>query len=321
MNIVITGGAGFIGSHLAKFYLDRGDRVTVIDNLFSGRKENIAHLLSHPDFIFEEEDVCKFARLKEVLHSADRIYHMAAIVGQKLVLTHPVEVLSQNIRSTELVLEMVSQGKKDIKVLIASSSCVYDRLPSNLPKEETVDLVMASGRFAQETYPLSKLVNEVMSLSYGVSKNLHPIIIRLFNVIGPNQTGRYGMVVPSFIRQALTGEPMTVYGDGSQTRSFCYIDDVLHILHKLMEMPSCQGQIINVGSREEVSILSLAKLINKKTNSASPIIHIPYQEAYKMEFRDVERRSPVLDKLKSLIGTFPQTSLEKAIDFMIAAKI
>ncbi len=320
MNIVITGGAGFIGSHLAKFYLSRGDTVVVIDDLSSGRKENVMPFFSYPNFTFEEEDVCKFSRLKEVIHSADYVYHMAAVVGQKLVLARPVEALSQNIRSTEFVLETVSECKKDIRVLIASSSCVYDRLPKNLPKEETADLVMASGKCFQETYPLSKLVNEVMSLSYGAAKNLHPRIIRLFNVIGPNQTGRYGMVVPSFIRQALTGDPITVYGDGAQTRSFCYIDDVLEILHKLMEMPSSQGQIINVGSREETSILSLAKLVKLKTNSTSPLVHIPYQEAYKMEFRDVERRSPVLDKLKSLIGTFPQTSLEKALEFMIAAK-
>lgn len=318
MNIVITGGAGFIGSHLAKFHLDRGDTVWVIDNLFSGRIENIEPFLSNPNFLFIEEDVLRYRKLSKALYWADRVYHMAAIVGQKLVLTHPVDVLSTNIRTAELILETIAPFKKDIRVLIASSSCVYDCLPSDLPKEETANLIVPSGKFSQETYPLSKIVNEVMSLSYEASKQVHTVITRLFNVIGPNQTGRYGMVVPNFIRQALAGEPITVYGDGSQTRSFCYVDDVVQSLHLLMETPECKGQIINVGSKEEISILSLAELIKKKTNSASEIVHISYQEAYEMEFEDVQRRSPVLDKLQNLIGTVPNTSLEKALENMIS---
>ncbi len=317
MNVLITGGAGFIGSSLIKFYLDRGDKVWALDNFFSGTKENIAPFLSHPNFQFEEADLCTYEKLPKVVAWSDRIYHMAAIVGQKLVLTHPVEVLSVNIRSAELILEAVALVKKEVRVLIASSSCVYDRLPIHLPKEETADLLIASRKFSQATYPLSKIVNEVMALSYGASKGVHALVARLFNVIGPNQTGRYGMVVPTFIRQALLNEPITVYGDGSQTRSFCYIKDIIQMLHLLMETQESKGQVINIGNKEEISILSLAKLIKKKTNSSSKIIHIPYEEAYKMAFEDVQRRSPVLDKLQNLIGVFPQTTLEKALEEMI----
>ena len=318
MNVVITGGAGFIGSHLVQFHLDRGDTVLALDNLFSGRKENIEPFLTHPNFMFEEVDICNYDRLLEVLSAADRVYHMAAIVGQKLVLTHPVEALSVNIRSTELVLETLALLKKEARVLIASSSCVYDRLPCELPRKEATNLVMASGKFFQETYPLSKVVNEVMSLAYGQSSQVHSVIARLFNVIGPNQTGRYGMVVPTFIRQALANEPITVYGDGSQTRSFCYVGDIVQMLYTLMENPSCKNQIINVGGTEEISILSLAKLIKEKTNSSSQIILVPYKEAYQMEFEDVQRRYPDLDKLHNLIGTLPRTSLEKTLEIMIS---
>ena len=317
MNVLITGGAGFIGSNLIRFYLDRGDKVWAIDNFFSGTKENIAPFLSHPNFQFEKVDLCKYGELQKVVAWSDRIYHMAAIVGQKLVLTHPVDVISVNIRTTELILEAVSLTKKDIRVLIASSSCLYDRLPSHLPKEETADLLIASGKFTQATYPLSKVVNEVMALSYGASKQVHSVTARLFNVIGPNQTGRYGMVVPTFIKQALLNEPITVYGDGSQTRSFCYVKDIVQMLHLLMETQECKGQLINIGNKEEISILALAELIKKKTNSSSQIVHIPYEEAYEMEFEDVQRRCPILDKLQSLIGVFPQTTLEKALEEMI----
>lgn len=317
MNVFITGGAGFIGSHLIRFYLDKGDKVRAIDNFFSGKKENIIPFLSHPNFQFEQADLCHYSKLQEVVSWSDRIYHMAAIVGQKLVLTHPVDVLSVNIHSAELILEAVVLAKKDIRVLLASSSCVYDKLPSHLPKEEAVDLLMKSGKFSQETYPLSKVVNEVMGLSYGSSKQVHTVIARLFNVIGRNQTGRYGMVVPTFIQQALQNNPITVYGDGTQTRSFCYIEDIVQILHAMMETSECKNQIINVGSKEEISILALAELIKKKTNSSSQIIHIPYQEAYNIEFEDVLRRCPVLGKLKHLIGNFPLTSLEDALEEII----
>jgi UDP-glucose 4-epimerase len=247
----------------------------------------------------------------------DFIFHMAAIVGQKKVLTHPVEVLSTNIKSTERLLESVAKGKKGARILLASSSCVYDALPAHVHKEESVDLSMHSGQYLQQTYPLSKLVGEVMGLAFEAHRQVDCIMARLFNVIGPGQTGRYGMVVPTLLRQALHQEPMTIYGDGKQTRSFCYVEDIVRMLHHLMQNPKSRGQIVNVGSQEELSIASLAHLIKETLKSSSKVVYIPYEEAYKVPFEDVKRRCPDLTKLTSLIGPFQATSLDETLQKML----
>ena len=319
MKILITGGAGFIGSHLARFHLNRNDEVAVLDDLSTGKKENIAPFLSSPHFRFKQADLCTYPRLEELVLGAERIYHMAAIVGQKRVLKNSVDVLSSNIHGCERILQIASKKNKDTRILIASTSCVYDQLPPDPPKDEEATLLFPSGTYLQQTYPLSKLVNEVMGLSYVGSQNLHCVVSRLFNIIGPNQTGKYGMVVPTFIKQALTHNPITVYGDGQQTRSFCYIDDAVQALYLLLENPSCKGEIINIGQDEEVSILSLAQQIRQKTNSTSPIIHIPYKEAYGVDFQDIAKRRPILTKLQKLTRFHPKTCLDNALDQIIAS--
>ncbi len=316
MKVLVTGGSGFIGSHIVDFHLNRGDEVCVIDNLFSGKKENIETFLSHPKFQFIEADICQYEGLKDIVSWSDTIYHMAAVVGMKLVLTHPVESLNFNIRTCERILEEVAKTNKNIKVLIASSSCVYNS--QDIAKEEDSLLSLPANQYIQNTYPVSKIVAESMAVAYGTARGVHCVIARPFNIIGTHQTGRYGMVVPTFVRQALRNQPLTVYGDGSQSRSFCDVRNAVESMHKMLETPTCKGEIINVGYPKDITILELAELIKKKTNSSSKITFTPYEEAYGMEFHDVLRRLPVIDKLTRLTGFIPKYTLDDALDQIIA---
>lgn len=279
----MTGASGFIGSHLVRYHRGRGDEVMEAD-LTTG------------------QDILTWEELPEAVKWAEGIYHMAAVVGQKKVLAHPVEVLKVNIQACDRILETAALVNPACRILIASSSEVYRYLETPPPFREDSSLTFPSGECLQLNYPLSKYVNEASALSHVQEKKFHVIIARLFNTIGPGQTGRYGMVVPRFINQALKNEPVTVFGDGSQSRAFCYVGDTVSILHQLLTHPDTKGEIFNVGNdTEEISILELAKRVLAVTGSRSEIRFLSYEEAYGMPFEDTMRRSPDLTKLKKYI--------------------
>lgn len=317
--ILVTGGAGFIGSHLVEYHLSKGDEVWVIDNFTTGSKHNITSFLQKKNFRVDAADVLTFDALQQAVNWCDRIYHAAASVGMMNVLKHPTETLSNNIHTTEKILQAMTKAHKKVRCLIISSSGVYSHLRLNGDGKcyEDVDLKMPSGASIQECYSLSKIVGEVMALSYQQQKGVDCVIARVFNTIGLRQSRHYGMVVPRFIHQALQGEEITVYGDGSQTRSFCNVHDVVYALDLLLESDATKGQIFNVGNDEEVSILHLAELIKKKTASSSKIVLVPYKEAYGMEFADVSKRRPSLAKLQQMVGCEPQWSLDQTLDEII----
>jgi UDP-glucose 4-epimerase len=314
--VFVTGGAGFIGSHLVHHHLEKGDQVWVVDNLQTGRIENIKDCQKNTDFRFDEADLRTWKELNEAVAWATHIYHMIADVGQKYVITHPVDTLSNNIESFERVLLAMCAVGSNARILLASTSEIYGH--SNISNDGTIDehaiVSFPSGEFLQQTYPISKLVNEIMALSYVHEKKLNCVIARIFNTIGLNQTSTYGMVFPNFIEEALTGRPITVYGDGSQSRSFCNVHDTVRALSMIIDHPDCVGQIINVGCDRETSILDLAHLVKKLTNSDSPIEFIPYEKAYGCDFVDIMRRRPNLEKIKRLTGYQPRWTLEKTIE-------
>jgi UDP-glucose 4-epimerase len=321
--ILVTGGAGFIGSHLVKHHLEKGCQVWAIDNLSSGQISNLQTVLSHKNFRFTEANICCWPELQEAVEWSDRIYHMAAIVGQYNVVAYPVETLSTNIISCEKILDAITKTSKKTRLLLPSSSGVY--LHSPLPPDgsivEEAMLMTPSGSFIQESYSISKIVNEVMGLCYVHEKKIHCTVVRIFNTVGVNQTGRYGMVIPRLIEQAIKKEPITIYGDGHQTRSFCNVRDTVIALELLLENPKSSGQIINFGSEEECSILDLAERILKKTKSASPLQYLSYQDAYGMDFIDVEKRRPNIDKFFALTGFKPKWSLDQTLDEIIASHL
>lgn len=313
--VLITGGAGFIGSHLVEYHLSQNSDVWAVDNLQTGNIENIKKYKSNPDFRFDSADVRNWYHLQEAVLWATDIYHMAASVGQKLVIKDPVETFSNNVASCEAVLKSMSETRSKAHLLIASSSEVYFHCkgkPLGTYKED-IEVNFPSGMFIQETYPLSKFVNEVMALSYQHDKNIKATIVRLFNTIGINQSSFYGMVVPNFIKQALANKPITVYGDGSQTRSFNYVLDTVEALSLLMNTKKSYGQIINVGNDRECTILELANIIKKLTNSNSEIQFVPYKKAYGMEYTDVKKRHPDLQKFLSITNYKNQWSLEDTL--------
>ncbi len=318
-NILITGGAGFIGSSLTRFHLEQGNAVWVVDNLITGRKENLQDFQSNPSFRFDQEDMIEWPKLHEAVEWADNIYNMAAVVGQRQVLSAPVNTLTMNIRCCEVVLQAMSSLNKKGRLLVASSSEVYRHTPQDLDKPFREDSILpiSSGHMLQETYPLSKIVNEIMGLAYAFEKGIHCTIARLFNTIGLNQTGRYGMVVPTFVDQALNQKPLTVYGDGHQTRSFCNVKDTAKLFDLLLENPESNQEIVNVGNDQECSILDLAKLVRKIANSNSEIKFLSYREAYGVDFVDHQRRRPNIEKLIKLTGYSPKWSLEQTLKEII----
>ena len=313
MNVLITGGAGFIGSHLVKYHLNKQDSVWAIDNLTSGKLSNLP---TSSKLRFDEQDVCTWPQLDEAVKWADRIYHMAAIVGQRCVIQDPLRVLEVGIGSTERILNLLSKSSKKISLLIASSSAVYGYHDIQSFKEDA-PLQVLSGEYIQQSYSLSKVMNELSALCYRSQKGVECTIARLFNVAGVNQTGRYGMVIPNFISNALNGKPLFIYGDGQQTRSFCNVLDIVRGLDLILSNPNIRGEIINIGSDEEISILDLAHLICKKTNSSSKIEFLSYKDAYGIDFQDIRKKRPCLEKLRKLTTYQPQYNLDQTLTQII----
>jgi len=310
MRYLITGGAGFIGSHLAERLLSRGDDVIIIDDLCTGSIRNIEHLKDRPGFEYIIDSIFNRPLLAELVDDCDVIFHLAASVGVKLIVESPVRTIETNVKGTESVLEVANKKKK--KVLVASTSEVYGKA-SKIPFSEDDDLVMGPTCKGRWSYACSKAIDEFLALAYWKEKKLPIVIVRLFNTVGPRQTGRYGMVLPTFVRQALAGQPLTIYGDGTQSRCFAHVSDVVEALIQLTEEPQAVGEIFNVGSQEEISIRGLAELVKAKTNSESPLRYIPYDEAYEEGFEDMHRRVPDISKIGALVNFRPSRNTEEIV--------
>jgi UDP-glucose 4-epimerase len=314
--VLITGGAGFIGSHLAEVYLDRGDYVHILDDLSTGSIQNIQHLKSNNRFSYTIDSVHERPIVAELVDHADVVVHLAAAVGVKLIVESPVNTIEANVHGTEVVLAAAAKKKKP--VLIASTSEVYG-LSKDLTYSEDGNLVMGATNKGRWSYACSKAIDEFLGLAYYREKRLPVTIVRLFNTVGPRQTGRYGMVIPTFVQQALRGEPITVYGDGNQSRCFGYVGDVVQALAALFDNPAAIGEVFNIGSTEEVTIGELAEMVKVMTGSRSEIIQIPYDEAYEAGFEDMHRRIPDTTKLQNLIDFTPSIGLEtilaKVVDY------
>jgi UDP-glucose 4-epimerase len=311
---LITGGAGFIGSHLADYLLERGEKVVVIDNLTTGRYSNIEHLEGRSGFRCYIEDVRHEQLIDELIRDCDRVYHLAASVGVRLIIDKPTESLINNIVSTERVLRSASRYRKPI--LITSTSEVYGKSKQDSFSEGD-DRIMGATDKARWGYANSKSTDEFLAMAYYQETRLPVVIVRLFNTVGPRQTGQYGMVVPNFVSQALRGLPIPVHGDGSQTRCFCHVKDVVPALVELMTRPKAFGGVFNVGSDHEISIQDLAELVVKKAGSKSEIRYIPYEEAYPEGFEDMQRRVPNLKRVFLLIGFRPSRSLDDILTDVI----
>jgi UDP-glucose 4-epimerase len=309
-NALITGGAGFVGSHLADSLLAKGYRVIAIDDLSTGSIMNIEHLKSHPSFTYVIEDMMEKSLLAELVDQVDVIFHLAAAVGVRLIVESPVRTLETNIGATELLLQMAVKKKK--KVLITSTSEVYGK-SQKVPFNEDDDLVMGATTRGRWSYACSKAIDEFLALAYYREKGLPTVIVRLFNTVGPRQTGTYGMVVPRFVECALANQPISIFGDGSQSRCFGYVGDVVEALVRLMEHPQAVGEIFNLGSKEEISIVELAKFVKEVLNSQSELKFLSYEEAYGAGFEDMQRRVPDLTKAGGLISYRPTTSLREII--------
>jgi len=316
MHVLVTGGAGFIGSHLARYHFDRGDIVHVVDNLSTGSLDNIKSMFGSPRFRFDEADVLTWDGLGNAVGWADRIYHMAAIVGVKKVLADPAAVMSANMAGTERVVRAMRKGGWNPQLVIASSSEVYGFNEKASFSETDEVLLRSSGRL-RWCYAVTKLADEYLGYAYAHEYDLHIVIVRLFNTIGPRQVGQYGMVVPNFIRQAVSNEPITVFGDGTQTRSFCDVRDTVVALDLLASAPEAKGQVVNVGSDQEISIKHLAELVMQRAESSSQLQFMSYEEAYGIDFEDVSHRRPDLTKLISLTGFQPKWKLADTIDDLI----
>ncbi|HET9363765.1 MAG TPA: GDP-mannose 4,6-dehydratase [Candidatus Angelobacter sp.] len=310
MNILITGGAGFIGSHLAEQLLASNHRVTIIDDLSTGSIHNIQHLKTTDKFHYVLDTVANQQVMAELVDAADIIYHLAAAVGVRLIVENPTRTIETNIRGTEIVLELAAKKKK--RVLIASTSEVYGKRNS-VPFRESDDLVLGPPDKGRWSYACSKAIDEFLAVAYWKEKKVPTVVVRLFNTVGPRQTGRYGMVIPSLIKQALAGQDITVYGDGSQTRCFTHVNDATGALIALAENPDANGEVYNIGSVEEISVLTLAEKIKKLTESPSKIVFIPYSKAYEEGFEDMMRRVPDLTKIERLVGYRPRIPLEQIL--------
>jgi UDP-glucose 4-epimerase len=313
MRILITGGAGFIGSHLADVLLEWGNEVLIIDDLSTGAMDNIVHLKGHAKFSYWIDTVLNRPLVAELVDAADVVFHLAAAVGVRLIVESPVRTVETNVRGTEVVLE--TAAKKQKKVVVASTSEVYGKRNS-VPFREDDDLVLGPPTRGRWSYACSKALDEFLALAYWREKGLPVVIVRLFNTVGPRQTGRYGMVVPNLARQALSGEPITVYGDGTQSRCFSFVGDVVRTLIALANHGEAVGEIFNVGSDEEVTVGDLARKMKEMTRSFSPIVHVPYEVAYEKGFEDMQRRVPDLTKVRNLVGQ-TQTSLTTILERVV----
>jgi UDP-glucose 4-epimerase len=310
VRVLITGGAGFIGSHLADAYLERGDEVAVLDDLSTGSMENIGHLKKHPRFSYTIGSVHNLPLVAELVDGCDVVCHLAAAVGVKLIVESPVRTIETNVHGTEVVLAQARKKKK--KVLLASTSEVYG-LSDGIPFREDGNLVLGATTKGRWSYACSKAIDEFLALAYWREWRLPTVVVRLFNTVGPRQTGQYGMVIPAFVRQALSGQPITVYGDGTQSRCFCHVGDVVGALIGLVDHTATVGEVFNVGSDKEVTIAALAELVKAVTESGSEIVYIPYEEAYEKGFEDMQRRVPDTSKIRELIGFRPTRALDEIV--------
>jgi UDP-glucose 4-epimerase len=314
MRALITGGAGFIGSHLAEALLEQGHQVTVLDDLSTGSFDNIAHLKGRAGFRYTIDTVMNEPVLAELVDQCDVVYHLAAAVGVRLIVEAPVRTLETNVHGTEVVLK--AAAKKQRLVVVASTSEVYGKSDA-VPFREDGDIALGPTVKHRWAYACSKALDEFLALAYWKEKRLPVIIVRFFNTVGPRQTGRYGMVVPNFVRQALAGEPITVFGDGTQTRCFTYVGDVVGALTAIVTREAAYGNVYNVGNTEEISILGLAERVKALTKSTSPIVTIPYDQAYESGFEDMPRRVPELARIRALIGYEPRVALDEILRLVI----
>ncbi len=316
MKALITGGAGFVGSHLAERLLERGDEVYVIDNLSTGSIENIEPIRHRTGFHYTIETILNEPVLAELVDRVDVVFHLAAAVGVRLIVESPVNTIETNVHGTEKVLALANKKRK--KVVLTSTSEVYGKADA-VPFREDGDLVMGPTSKGRWSYACSKAIDEFLALAYHKEKRLPVVVARLFNTVGPRQTGRYGMVIPNFVKQALLGHPLTVHGDGTQTRCFTDVQDVVGQLAALADEPRAVGEVFNVGNdHEEVTILDLAKRVKERASSKSEIVLVPYEKAYEEGFEDMQRRVPDLSKLHALTGYEPQVSLDEILDRVIA---
>ena len=316
MHVLITGGAGFIGSHLVDLHLARGDKVHVVDNLSTGSLDNLSAHLDNPGFRFTEADIVTWSALNEAAGWADRIYHLAAVVGVFRVLERPIDVMATNIAGSERLLRAVEHCGWRPQVLLASSSEVYGPRADACLRED-MDLIVQADAPPRWNYAISKLADEAFGLSYARTKGLPVTVVRLFNTVGPRQTGRYGMVMPRFVKQAVAGEPLTVFGDGTQSRSFTDVRDTAQMLDQLAGCATTDGLIVNVGGNHEISINELAARAIERAGSDSPVEHLPYEVAYGQEYVDIPRRCPDLSRMHGLIAYRPQWTLDATLDDLI----
>jgi UDP-glucose 4-epimerase len=312
---LITGGAGFIGSHLSDALLKRGDEVFVLDDLSTGSVENIRHLKTHERFHYFFDSITNKHLLAELVDESDIVFHLAAAVGVRLIVESPVRTLETNVHGTQLVLDAASKKKK--LVVTASTSEVYGK-STNVPFREDADLVLGATTMSRWSYAASKALDEFLALSYWKERKQPVIVVRLFNTVGPRQVGRYGMVLPSFVKQALDGVPITIFGTGQQSRCFCDVRDTIESVLRLVASKGAIGEVVNVGSDEEISIEGLAQIVKQRTQSESPITYIPYDQAYEPGFEDMPRRVPALEKLEKLTGFRPATPLSEIVDRVVA---
>jgi nucleoside-diphosphate-sugar epimerase len=314
MRALITGGAGFVGSHLAETLIEQNHSVHVIDDLSTGSIENIEHLKTEKEFNYVIDTIDNEGVVAELIDKCDVVFHLAAAVGVKLIIESPVRTIETNIHGTEIILKHANKKKK--RVLVASTSEVYGK-STDIPFHENADLVMGATTMGRWSYACSKAIDEFLSLAYWKEKHLPVIVFRLFNTVGPRQTGRYGMVLPTFVKQALLGQPITVFGDGKQSRTFTYVGDVVQALVKLAQKDEAIGQVFNIGGKDEISMEGLAKKVKQLTASKSEIVYIPYSQAYEEGFEDMPRRVPDLTKINKLIGYQPKVALDEIIKKVI----
>jgi UDP-glucose 4-epimerase len=314
MQVLITGGAGFIGSHLAQRCLEEGWGVSVLDDLSTGSVANVAHLRDRPGFAFTPGSVLNLPRLHELTDGCDVIFHLAAAVGVRLIVENPVETMATNIHGTEAVL--AAAARRRTRVIVASTSEVYGKSLA-LPFREDADLVLGATTKARWSYAASKALDEFLAMAYWSHNGVPSTVVRFFNTVGPRQSGRYGMVLPTFVRQALNGQPITVFGSGEQRRCFGYVGDVVEILVRLVRTADLAGEVLNIGNDREITINELAELVKSVCGSSSPIEHIPYDAAYGPGFEDMFRRVPCLEKLQRLTGCRPGTPIEDIVSAVV----
>jgi len=314
MKMLITGGAGFIGSHLGQYLLSLGHTVTAVDILSTGQIDNIAHLQPHENFHFVKGSITDVETMDQLIKECDIVFHLAAVVGVQLVVSQPVQTLETNVFGTEIVLKAAHRHHK--KILIASSSEVYGK-GVRIPFSEDDDRLLGPTTSTRWGYAASKALDEFLALGYYQEYDLPVVIFRLFNTVGPRQTGRYGMVIPRFVRQALSNDPMTIYGDGSQTRCFCDVADVVRAITALATLPEAVGQVFNIGGSEEISITALAQKVIELTASQSSLTYIPYEQAYGVDFQDMLRRVPDTRKIKETADWTPTYNLTEILQRII----